>query len=92
MDDCLIVLIVFCIIWLYLYTTDREGMRSRPSNKQLDQYTSDIIKNRELFINNSLRGVQREIPWVDPVIYEDIRLLAHRGGMTEQNVKKILIN
>lgn len=90
MDDILILIGVFvliCIVLMYCYSK-REGLSSRPNDKEKEKYAEELYANQKVF-RGGFTEVRRRMPWLDPVTYEDARSLLRNGSFTKQNLMAI---
>jgi hypothetical protein len=53
----------------------REGLTSLPTPSEKKKYASEVMENRHLFSasSGSLDKARSKMPWMDPVVFEDIR-------------------
>lgn len=68
--------IIVVIILLIHVNTSKEGLTNKPSNEQIKHMSSDILNNKYLFNSQSnFYSARNKISWIDPVIYEQIRMM-----------------
>ena len=79
--------ILLIIVYLEKRNTTSEGLTTKPTDKSVDILSKEVVENKNLFKNSSLSNAKRKLPWVDVIIYEDIRKL---DNFTIENIKKII--
>lgn len=89
MEVVYLVIIVILILLIFKPKCP-EGLVSKPSNQEINKFTNEIIQNRELFGGNSTFYIAREkMPWIDPIAYEDIRMLARQNILNKDSLTKV---
>lgn len=86
----IIVLIVLIGVWWYIYER-KEGFAERPKIPEQNSRIEKIYKNKNLF-QRTLYDVRDKFPWMDAIIYEQLRYLIHTNNFTLENIKKIYTN
>lgn len=86
------ILIGACIVLFFIHCNKNiEGLENRPNDNQRKQITNDILSNKELFTSRSsnLDILREKFSWIDPIIYEDIKTLAYKKSLSEDNIKQL---
>jgi hypothetical protein len=95
----LIALVVLVIIYLYrivVYGCDScgtcEGLSSKPDRYARERMRNQILSNPSVFMNKNIGidKIKNDMPWVDPVVYEDVRYLIRNKKLDTDNVDDIL--
>jgi hypothetical protein len=90
-DTVICVLVVLLLIKLMPRGPgQRDRLTARPSASQRGAMAGQIMKHRELFRQGGLTLAKEEMPWMDALVYEDVRGLERRGGMTLTRVQGVL--
>ena len=77
------VILVLIIIYLIVSDEQDDGMTNGVDYAKVSQ----IMANPKLFSKSgTLRNAKAKLPWIDPVLYEDIRNLAIQGNFNEANI------
>jgi len=96
-------MVINIIILLVLLTTlvnfrikspkRKENLISRPTNDEIPNMVKKIMDYKEFFTNKpvNINVIKRKIPWMDIVLYEDIRKIILNNDFSEKSIKKILI-
>jgi len=82
-----IVWYVVIIIIMFMLITNREALSARPDAEEKEQIIRDVLTNRYFFRSGKLNDAKKKFPWVDPVIFEDIRRLRQ---VTRETLNEIL--
>ncbi len=82
-------LIIVVLLVLLLKPKCSEGLVSKPTQKDIQKYSKDILVNREVFDNGTFYQAREKIPWLDPIIYEEARLLSTKNNLNNISVKTI---
>jgi len=81
-------IVIFCILVYFLFVTCRkEGLTVKPSSDQIEDFTNKILQNKHVFVGGSLNSARSAMPWVDAVIYEDVRRLVRNGSFTAAGIR-----
>ena len=88
MTELTIILIVLLLI-LLLVKNNRECLVSRPKSDMIPKMTQDIIQNEGMF-TGGIELVKQKLPWVDPVLYEDVRNLSIKKNINANTVSNLL--
>lgn len=90
------VLIGICVVILIYFIlgpmkcSDCNGFTSKPNTDEIYAYSDEIIKNRDFFKgNHSIYEVRNTLPWIDPIMYEDVIQLSRKNNLNKKNVMKI---
>ena len=51
--------------------------------------TQEIIQNEGMF-TGGIESVKKKIPWMDPVLYEDVRNLSFKKNINTDTVSRLL--
>jgi hypothetical protein len=68
----------------------KEGLQRRPTPEEVQQLTQQTISFKELFDQSQLAAAKRVMPWLDPVVYEDLRMLNSSGQFTAEQIEGII--
>lgn len=88
-----VIIIVFVLILIYVIDCrGKEGLRSRPSLSQRRKIAADIYKNKNIFVSDSahIRSIRNFMPWMDAILYEDVRHLLRTGQFNKENLENII--
>ena len=88
MKDLTIVLIIILIV-LILFKNNREYLVSKPKAHMIPTMTQEIIQNEGMF-TSGIEPVKKKIPWMDPVLYEDVRNLSFKKNINTDTVSRLL--
>ena len=78
------------LVLLFIHKYRREGILvERPKGAQTNRLVDEILSSRHLF-TESFSVAKKAMPWLDPVIYEDVRRLVMNNNATPQNISKVL--
>lgn len=84
-------LIIAAVIIYIVYHDKKDGLTSRPDDIVKQKYTNIILSNPELFSPNvNLSNARNKIPWIDAILFNDIKLLKHNNDFNFENILKIL--
>ena len=83
-DTYKIIIIVFLICILYV-KNNSDGMTELEKSEK-----SDIVMHNQELFTQPYELIKNKYSWIDPVIYEDLRHLAHNNQLNKQNVYNIL--
>jgi len=69
-----------------------EGLTARPADGRRETMSSQVAQNKHMFQNDEMdvhqiRGV---FPWMDAVVFEDLRKLVRENKFDKQNIYKTL--
>jgi len=96
----IIVVLIVLYFWI-LYKMSKEHLVIRPSKKQLNNMIDQVMQYRNLFDTQYIKNKpdldmytirKVKMPWLDAILYEDIRRLVHAKQLTRQNLRKIFMN
>ena len=82
-------LIIAIILIIFLLCRRREGIISKPVGHEIEAKAKEIIGAREDFADTTLENARRKLPWLDNVMYEDLRSLARSGKFDTDNIKTV---
>ena len=85
--------IILIIILLYLMVRVvncsklyKEGFQSQ---QEIKKKSHEIYTKRDIFKPNiGFSTIKRQIPWIDPVIYDNVYKLSLRENLTNSNIEK----
>jgi hypothetical protein len=84
-------IIVAALIFYIVCSGRKDGLTSRPTGVMKQKYANLILSNPELFNPNvNLSKVRDSIPWIDAVLFNDIKLLKRNNDFNFENIEKIL--
>lgn len=68
----------------------KEGLQRKPTPEEAKQLAQQTISFKELFDQSQMAAAKRVMPWLDPVVYEDLRMLNSSGQFTAEQVEGII--
>jgi hypothetical protein len=73
--------------------TNKDGLANRPSEKGRMALARDVIANPKLFSNRDTGFINAKntLSWLDPITYEDFRVLNKNSQFTLNNVASALL-
>lgn len=80
------VILVLVIILCLFKPTCYEGLISKPTDIDIKKFTSEVIGNKEVFHNGSFYNAREKMPWIDPIAYEEIRMLANQNNLDNNSI------
>jgi hypothetical protein len=83
--------LIYIILLLFLlrYQNKKEGF----THMDLSQKSNEVLQKKYLFKpGTKYSNIKENIPWVDPVIYNDIYKLSLKEKLTISNLKSTLSN
>jgi hypothetical protein len=88
---CVIILVSLVLFLVNYLDGDflREGLVSRPDNGEKTQISNQIIANANLF-SRPYSEIAGRFPWMDIVLYEDVRGLIRANRLNPQELEKIM--
>jgi hypothetical protein len=90
MYDITFILIILLII-LLLFKNKREPLANKPKPDMIPKMTQQIIENEGMFVGN-LNKVKEKLPWMDAVLYEDVRNLSFKKNINTDTVSNLFKN
>ncbi len=88
MSDSLIALTcIFLIVWIY--KCNREGLVNKPNPIERENMVTQILNSKRVF-GQSLNSARSELPWIDAVVYEDVRELISDNKFNKDQLNNIL--
>jgi hypothetical protein len=86
---CFLCVILTILIIIIIYRNRAtEGLVNKPTNDDVEKYTNDIISNRPIF-GGSFYAAREKLPWIDPILYEDARILSKQNNFTREAITQI---
>ena len=69
-----------------------EHLTNRPSGQQKEQMINQVLKAKSIFTNKGteMPDARHIIPWMDAIVYEDLRLLVRENRFNRQNISRVL--
>lgn len=86
----IIIILVIIMIFLCCGNCGKDGLSVKPDANMRNELADTIMKNKEVFVNSTLYMAKDRIDWIDPVTYEDLRMLSNRNAFTKENVIQLL--
>lgn len=68
----------------------RDGLHRKPTAAETKRMAQQTISFKELFDQSQLANAKRVMPWLDPVVYEDLRMLNVQGLFTRDQIEGII--
>ncbi len=83
------IIAIVLLLLLYNSFTIKEGF----SQKELKVNATELFTNKHLFKPNvKYSKIKQALPWVDPVVYDDIYKLALKETLSISNLENTLYN
>jgi predicted type IV restriction endonuclease len=83
-----ILIVLLFIIASMMCKTSEEGLISKPSDRDINIYIVEVIKNKNLFGPHGTFYAARELmPWLDALTYEDMRKLLRENRFTADEIQ-----
>lgn len=87
--EVIYIVIIFALLLIIFKPKCPEGLVSKPNPQEIQKYTSDVISNREVFHGGSFYTAREKMPWIDPIAYEEIRMMARGGTLTKDSIVRV---
>lgn len=71
-------------------TMRRSGLTKKPSPEETKRLAQQSISFQELFNQSQMSKAKQVMPWLDPVVYEDLRMLNAQGLFTVDQIEGII--
>ena len=81
-ETSIIFLILFCVVFLIITTNPLQGFEGGTQ-----KMVQDVIANKKLIQEEPLNQIKQELPWIDPVLYYDIK----KSDMSEQFLNRYIL-
>ena len=87
----LLIISVFWLIYVIYntYNNNIDSFEIKPSKTEAIKIASTVFKNKDKL--SSYTSAKENFDWIDPIIYEDIRMLAVNNKFDEVNISNTLI-
>ncbi len=82
---CCVVCVLLILVILDSYKK-KEGLLSRPSQNEKARMVKEIMNNEELIKAGKLNRLKEDLPWMDAILYEDLRSVIHEHGKLEESL------
>ncbi len=94
MNDFLFCAMVLALIILLfnINKTCSEGLIDRPSESDINNYKNDIQVNKDVFYGGSFYKAREKMPWIDPIAFEEIRMLAKKNKLNNDSSINAVFN
>ena len=84
-----VIIIILLILIFYSCLKNSEGF----TQKEIKIKAREIHKNKNLFYPGAkYNGIKYSMPWIDPIIYDDVYKLSLKEKLTINNLEKTLYN
>jgi hypothetical protein len=90
MNDLNLTILVIVIVVYFLCKCRTEGLTNKPSKEQKQYMLNQMLNHKELF-STSLENTKNKLPWVDAVVYEDVRSLIYKNRFDKNNLGNIFM-
>lgn len=91
MELCDCVLIALIIYLIYKWVSKEGFLNRRPTKDQKEKYIDTILSNKEMFeANTHIDDAKSKFPWMDPVLFNDIKQLLRKSKLTKESISKYL--
>jgi hypothetical protein len=86
--------VILCILVVFVIalvsTNYKEGLVSKPNDAEKVQYFNDIVNNKHIFGGQgTFYEAKEKMPWMDAIIYEDVRQLARQNNLNKNSVNSV---
>ncbi len=82
-------IIVLFIILLWDFNC-KEALTTKPNDAEKQKYINEILNNKKIFGNrHTYYSAKEKIPWMDAIIYEDVRQLARQNNLNKNSVNNV---
>lgn len=89
--DLVACVIVTLILLKVLTNCQRDSLITRPDHATRETMAADVLKNKRIFNSAvDVSDIRHRMPWMDAVIYEDIRKLSQTGKFEKKNIYDVL--
>ena len=83
-------MVMAIVIFSHRNCSEKEYLVSRPQANELPRMVRKIMGGKDYFSSGgNLDEVKKSMPWMDAVLYEDLRHMYGKGNFTESNIKKV---
>ena len=90
---CINIIIVLIVMFIAyeLCNSRNETLVSKPSNVQRHNMIQQVLSNQELFRSPvaKMYDAREQLPWLDGVVYEDLRILYNKNQLNYQNINNV---
>ena len=90
-QDIALLVIIAWLVYNYIKCGKREHLVNRPDNGQRERMADQIMRNKNVFLKTDLSVIQSQMPWMDAVVYEDVRGLIRGGKLNGENLNRVLM-
>jgi len=96
MSDTITVLILLLIVAVLAKYMKRmaysEHLTVRPNGRQKELMVNQVLKEKHLFENGraEIPDIRHIMPWMDAIVYEDLRILSRENKFNKKNVSRVL--
>lgn len=92
--NCFLLLLILIFVFIIVNDCRTEKLTSRPSPEQAKKMSNEILRNKDLFTNHrhTAKTVGQRLPYVDVVLYEDLRNLARNEQFTDRNIYNTILH
>jgi hypothetical protein len=73
-----------------ILSSQNEALVNRPTANEKREFANIILNNSSIFYNGTLDKARDVMEWMDAILYEDLRKLAHSNKLNIDNVLKVL--
>jgi len=88
METLLIICIIILLWKLYECMKTKEFFKGKPDHLEIDNRVNQILQNRDAF-NDNLYTAREKMPWLDAIVYEDVRHKLRNGSFNHHELKKV---
>ena len=82
-------IIVLFIILLWDFNC-KEALTTKPNDAEKQKYINEILNNKKIFNNrHTYYSAKEKIPWMDAIIYEDVRQLVRQNNLNKNSVNNV---
>ena len=87
--EVIYILIIFVLVLVIFKPKCSAGLVSKPNTQEIQMYTLDVMRNRNVFHGGSFYTAREKMPWIDPIAYEEIRMLARNNILTKDSIVRV---
>jgi hypothetical protein len=87
--EVIYIVIILVLIWIVFKSKYSEGLVQKPSDLEIKKFTNDVINNKNVFYGGSFYTAREKMPWIDPIAYEELRMLAKQNNLNNMSIAKV---
>lgn len=84
-------IVIGYLVCVFINYKQTESLTTRPNNEEKNGMISEVMKHADLFRNaGNLELARNEMPWMDAIVYEDLRRLMSRNKFNKSDIANVL--